>query len=452
MTFFVARSFRAELTVFVDRDAHYRAELLAPVLARYYDLADSWNGIDAIFQDAPWLVSVLIRPPTPNRAHPFWPEDQRLIIADSESNIVFDSESELVGTLMAASVSESAIPIRSPEDSAARAQTFAEAGKFTQDAAASLTASAQPSGYVLIGSTRESLLIARFQADFRRGVIIVALIISGIAILIGVVISRQLTAPIRRLTRATVNASVGNWHYTTIIPPGRDEVGQLEQAFSDMTARLYQSQEQRLQLIADVAHELRTPLTVISTNLEGMLDRVIPANQNNIALTLNQTHALERLINDLRLISLTDANELQLDLQICSLTELTLAVIEVFQPTAEEANIALSMIPTQSSHNAVVDPLRFQQVLGNLISNAVRYLNAQETIAVSIHSTETTIELTVSDSGSGIPEGDREQIFQRFYRADKSRSRGTGGSGLGSLKLSDETSYGATFIISLPKL
>ena len=439
MTFFVSRTFRAELTIFVDRNTRYNAELLAPVLARYYDITDSWSGIDEIFQDPPWLVSRDMRRPVPYRTQLFWPEDRRLLIANSEANIVFDSKSELAGSLMTASVLESAIPI-------------------------SLTANAQPSGYVLIGSTHEPMLIERFQADFRRGVIIVALMISSIAILIGFLISRQLTAPIRRLTRATANTSVGNWPYTTTTSPGRDEVGQLEQAFSDMTVRLHHAQEQRLQLIADVAHELRTPLTVLKTNLEGMIDSIIPIDQNNIALTLNQTHALERLINDLRLISLTDARELQLDLQMCSLTELTLAVIEVFQPAAEEADIALSMIPTQSAHNAIVDPLRFQQVLGNLISNAVRYLNALETITVSIHSTETTIEIAVSDSGPGIPEGDREHIFERFYRADKSRSRGTGGSGLGlaiakglaeahggSLMLSDETPHGATFIISLLK-
>ena len=223
MTFFVSRTFRAELTIFVDRNTRYNAELLAPVLARYYDITDSWSGIDEIFQDPPWLVSRDMRRPVPYRTQLFWPEDRRLLIANAEANIVFDSKSELAGSLMTASVLESAIPI-------------------------SLTANAQPSGYVLIGSTHEPMLIERFQADFRRGVIIVALMISSIAILIGFLISRQLTAPIRRLTRATANTSVGNWPYTTTTSPGRDEVGQLEQAFSDMTVRLHHAQEQRLGL------------------------------------------------------------------------------------------------------------------------------------------------------------------------------------------------------------
>lgn len=439
MTFFVARTFGSELTIFVDREARYRTELLAPLLARYHGMTGSWNEIDKIFQDPIWLVSGETRSKIPYPAQPFWLEDRRLIIANAQSKVVFDSHGELEGSLMNDSVRTSAVPIRQ-------------------------TARTEPSGYALIGSTREPFLADKFQADFRQGVILVALMASGLAILIGFILSRQLTAPIRRLTQATVQASERDWRYTPTLSPRRDEVGQLEQAFSEMTQRLHRAQEQRLQLFTDVAHELRTPLTVISTNLEGMLDNIIPTDQSNIASTLDQTQALNRLIDDLRLLSLTDANELQLDLQLCSITELTANVIQDFQPVAEEANIALSLTPSEELIQSSVDPLRFRQVLANLIGNAIRYLNPEQSIVVSIGSTRTTAEISIADSGPGIPEEDREHVFERFYRADKSRSRSTGGSGLGlaiarglteahggKLSLLEKAPPGATFIISLPR-
>ena len=439
MTFFVARTFGSELTIFVDREARYRTELLAPLLARYHGMTGSWNEIDKIFQDPIWLVSGETRSKIPYPAQPFWLEDRRLIIANAQSKVVFDSHGELEGSLMNDSVRTSAVPIRQ-------------------------TARTEPSGYALIGSTREPFLADKFQADFRQGVILVALMASGLAILIGFILSRQLTAPIRRLTQATVQASERDWRYTPTLSPRRDEVGQLEQAFSEMTQRLHRAQEQRLQLFTDVAHELRTPLTVISTNLEGMLDNIIPTDQSNIASTLDQTQALNRLIDDLRLLSLTDANELQLDLQLCSITELTANVIQDFQPVAEEANIALSLTPSEELIQSSVDPLRFRQVLANLIGNAIRYLNPDQSIVVSIGSTRTTAEISIADSGPGIPEEDREHLFERFYRADKSRSRSTGGSGLGlaiarglteahggKLSLLEKAPPGATFIISLPR-
>ena len=438
MTFFVARTFGSELTIFVDREARHRTELLSPLLARYYGITSNWSEIDTIFQDPIWLVSNDKRSKIPYPAQPFWLEDRRLIVADSASTIVFDSQGELEGSLMTESVRSKAVPIRQ-------------------------TASEEPAGYALIGSTQESFLTDKFQTDFRQGVVLVALMASGLAILIGFLLSRQLTAPIRRLTRATVHASDRDWQYTPTSSPGKDEVGQLEQAFSEMTERLHQVQEQRRQLLADVAHELRTPLTVISTNLEGMIDNVIPADQHNIASTLDQTQSLNRLIDDLRLISLTDANELQLDLELCSINDLATTVIQDFQPVAEEANIVLSLSPSEKIVHCTVDPLRFRQVLANLISNAIRYLDAGQNITVSITSTETTVAISITDSGPGISAEDRERIFERFYRTDKSRSRSTGGTGLGlaiarglteaqggHLTLAPTESTGTTFVISLP--
>ena len=195
-----------------------------------------------------------------------------------------------------------------------------------------------------------------------------------------------------------------------------------------------------------------------------MIDNVIPADQHNIASTLDQTQSLNRLIDDLRLIYLTDANELQLDLELCSVNDLATTVIQDFQPVAEEANIVLNLSPSEKIVHCTVDPLRFRQVLANLISNAIRYLDAGQNITVSITSTETTVAISITDSGPGIPAEDRERIFERFYRTDKSRSRSTGGTGLGlaiarglteaqggHLTLAPTESPGTTFVISLPR-
>jgi two-component system sensor histidine kinase BaeS len=122
------------------------------------------------------------------------------------------------------------------------------------------------------------------------------------------------------------------------------------------------------------------------------------------------------------------------------------------------------MLPAEKSYHSLVDPLRFRQILANLISNAIRYLDPKESIIISIQPTETTIEIAVSDSGPGISEEDKHQIFERFYRADKSRNKSTGGSGLGlaiakglaeahdgSLLLLDKEPPGATFVLTLPR-
>ena len=184
-------------------------------------------------------------------------------------------------------------------------------------------------------------------------------------------------------------------------------------------------------MLADVAHELRTPLSVIRGRLEGIVDGIYSENGPQVSMALDQTYVLERLVEDLRLLTLAESRQLPFDRHPVDLGQLVDRTLDVFSAEAREKNISLAFTERSGDLTANVDPQRFEQVLGNLVGNAIRYVPEGGRVWVTAHGVADGLSLTVNDNGPGLPPEDLPFIFDRFWRKDKSRARVSGGTGLG---------------------
>ncbi len=247
---------------------------------------------------------------------------------------------------------------------------------------------------------------------------------------------------------------------------GRGGFRRLDESFNRMVAELERTDQLRKNLTADVAHELRTPLHVIQGNLEGLLDRVYEPTPEHINATLEEIRLLARLVDDLGTLSLSESGQLPLVIENMDLDDTLTDVVAAFRGEAEMAGIELRV---QSAE--VIPPLtikadvgRIQQVLGNLVSNAMRHTREGGSITLRASTADSGARIEVSDTGEGIDAKDLPFIFDRFWRGDKPRIHKAGvGSGLGlaiarqlvqahggAIEVRSEVGVGTTFVIDLP--
>ena len=269
-----------------------------------------------------------------------------------------------------------------------------------------------------------------FLHTLSRTMLWIALLVGILGILFGVVMGRTLTAPLRHLAEAA--QAIGARDFSRRVEArGTEEVREVAQAFNKMVDDLEQAEILRRNLLADVAHELRTPLSVVQGNLRAILDEVYPMEQEEIARLYDQTRLLGRLVEDLHELAQAEAKQLPLNLRPVELGELVRDVVETFGPAAQAEEINLSMDIPDDLPAVQVDPARMTQVLHNLLSNALRHTPSGGTVSVSAGRGEDSVWLAVQDTGEGIPLEDLSHVFDRFYRVDRARARGTGGTGLG---------------------
>jgi two-component system OmpR family sensor kinase/two-component system sensor histidine kinase BaeS len=247
---------------------------------------------------------------------------------------------------------------------------------------------------------------------------------------------------------------------------GPHEFGRLARSFNRMIAELERSDQQRRNLTADVAHELRTPLHIIQGNLEGVLDGVYEPTTDHICATLEETRLLTRLVEDLRTLSLAEAGQLVLVQEQVDVAELLADVGTSFSGQAEAAGIDLRVeIEGEPSDLTIIgDAGRLDQVLGNLMANAVRYTHSGGSITLRAEPLDDSVRIILRDTGEGIPAEDVPYVFDRFWRGDRSRSHAGGaGSGLGlaiarqlvqahggRIEVESAVGQGTTFTIELP--
>jgi signal transduction histidine kinase len=236
------------------------------------------------------------------------------------------------------------------------------------------------------------------------------------------------------------------------------------QRFNYMIAELERAETQRRNLTADIAHELRTPLHIIQGNLEGMLDGVYEPTPENINNTLDETKLLSRLVNDLQTLSLAEAGQLPLHLTRFLLADLLNDIHSSFSSQAASLKISLNVKTADPPREITADYDRLNQVLSNLVSNALRHTPEGGAVFLEAESSSNGARIVIKDTGSGIPQEDLPYIFDRFWRGDRSRTRDGSHSGLGlaiarqlihahngTITAESEIGMGTTFVIELPE-
>jgi two-component system, OmpR family, sensor histidine kinase BaeS len=252
----------------------------------------------------------------------------------------------------------------------------------------------------------------------------------ALSLLLGLVFARHLTRPLRQLTAATRRMAEGDLDQKVDVT-SRDEIGQLAEAFNRTSAELSRSQALRRRMTADIAHELRTPISILIGHADAIHEGVLPASSETVDLILDEALRLQRLIEDLRTLSLADAGELSIHAQPSPPDMLLREAARSFATRAEARGIDLVVEDRAGLPPAYVDPDRMDQVLRGLVDNALRHTPDGGRIVLSAGATEHAVRVTVEDSGPGFDEADLPHVFERFYRADESRHRDGGGSGLG---------------------
>jgi len=274
-------------------------------------------------------------------------------------------------------------------------------------------------------------LFANFQASFNEALVL-ALAAAGLAaMLVSLLLSRGIVAPVRRMT--TVSQHIAGGHYSERVQiDNHDELGQLAHSFNQMAENLEQVELMRRQLIADVSHELRTPLTAIQGSMEGLLDGVLPAVPETYHQIHQEAGRLARLVDDLQELSRVEAGASPLEIKPAQIGSLILTTIKRLKPQASKKNINLAADLPKDLPLVSLDEARITQVLTNLVSNALQYTPEGGNIHILARQIKDEIQVSVTDTGIGIPAEHMAHLFTRFYRVDKSRSRQAGGgSGIG---------------------
>jgi histidine kinase len=251
------------------------------------------------------------------------------------------------------------------------------------------------------------------------------------AILLSAVLSRRILAPVRTLTNASQHIAEGNYDERVQIS-GSDEIAQLATRFNLMAAQLEEVENMRRQLIGDVTHELRTPLTSIKGYMEGLVDGVLPSTPETFNEIHREADRLSRLVDDLQELSRVEAKAYSLEFRPVPVSHLIQTILKRLSPQAAAKTIKLQATLPPDLPPVEADEDRITQVLVNLVSNAIQYTPEGGQIRISAAPQADQVLISVNDSGIGIPPEHIANLFTRFYRVDKSRSRSAGGgSGIG---------------------
>ncbi|WP_329332012.1 HAMP domain-containing histidine kinase [Streptomyces sp. NBC_00663] len=289
----------------------------------------------------------------------------------------------------------------------------------------------------------------------------VAGLVLAVTVAVTAVVATRLVRPLRALTAA---AQQPPQLHVRVPVTTRDETGILAAAFNDLTERRERLEAQRRAMVSDIAHELRSPLTNIRGWLEVTMDGVVAPAPELLASLHEEALVLQRIIDDLQDLAAADAGTLRLQREPVRADELLGQVAAAHRVAADTAGVTLS-IGTDGEPWLDADPVRMRQALGNLVSNALRHTPAGGTVALAARCEGDDVVLEVSDTGSGIASEDLPQVFDRFWRAEKSRSRRTGGSGLGlpivrhlmaahggTVEAASEPGAGSVFTLRVPGL
>lgn len=271
---------------------------------------------------------------------------------------------------------------------------------------------------------------AGFMDNLERTLWMAGLLGIVLAIVLGGLFARYIVSPLGAVAAAAGEVARGDFSRRVEVQ-GSNELAALGESFNLMAATLDRDRQLRQNMVADIAHELRTPLSILQANVEAMQDGVLESNAENLASLHQETLLLARLVEDLRTLSLADAGQLTLHRQPVDLSALASQVVASLGPKFAAKGIGLEMAAPPALPSLEVDPDRIEQVLRNLVSNALQYTPSGGRVSVGLSADGAGMTLSVADTGIGIPAEHLPFVFDRFYRVDRSRSRSTGASGLG---------------------
>ncbi len=281
-----------------------------------------------------------------------------------------------------------------------------------------------------IGEHMAAGLFTSFRAAVTEALLFSAVTGLASAILVSLFVSRRVVTPIRQMMQASHHIAAGHYHERVQVVSG-DELGQLAGSFNQMAFSLEQTETMRRELIANVTHELRTPLATIKGYMEGLLDGVLPAEPGTYQQVYREADRLQRLVNDLQELSRVEAGAFKLNRKAVVMADLIRQVAGRLRPQFEEKGVGLELNLPERVPPVMADEDRVQQILLNLVGNALQYTPAGGAVNITAETGAAEIRVLIQDNGAGIPAEHLPHLFTRFYRVDKSRSRAGGGSGIG---------------------
>ncbi|MBX0327500.1 HAMP domain-containing protein [Oscillochloris sp. ZM17-4] len=395
-------------------------------LESFYGRRGSWDGVEERFSKIERGLDL--------------PAGQAVSLVDERGRVLASTQAD-------APAGSATVP--GPLAPPAPPQSYGDYGSFTQTMP--ISSDGRVVGALLISYDGGRAASSGAMFDGKRvvqGIASAGLALAAILLALAAFFSRQISRPMGQLTRAAQSLAAGDMT-ARVSPSALREVGELAVAFNRMAETLVEADQQRRQLTADVAHELRTPLSIIKGRLEGIQDGVYAPDGPQIDGLLGEVALLERLIEDLRLLALAEAGQLPLYPEPVEPAQLARDAGRSFAQQAAGRGVALLVEADDDLPEITVDPQRIAQVLGNLLGNALRHTPAGGSVTLSveiadcrlqiadsggqsaIYNLQSAIVFRVSDTGGGIAAEDLPHIFDRFYRADRARTRSSGGAGLG---------------------
>ncbi len=413
-----AQNTSSEFNTFVQFSGRMQHRPLVMILTQYYAQHQSWAGAqDLLATNVGWML-------------------ERMVVVDAQNIVVADSADTRLG------------------------QKFTPA---STDLSFDIQVAGRTVGRMYLNPSPEGTqLNIDFLQATTRGIVWAGLAASLVAVALSLLIARRITAPVSALTTAARKMAQGDLNQR-VPANSSDEIGELGTAFNTMASSLARIDQLRRNLVADVAHELRTPLTSVLGSLEALRDGVVEPTPEFLDSAYEEGLLLKRLVDDLQELSLAEAGQIQLDRQPVVLVDIVDGAVRAVAELARSKKIALdAAVPPDV--RVEVDAARIGQVLRNLLTNALAFTAASGRVTITAQPASAWVELAVTDTGSGIAAEDLPFVFERFYRADKSRARATGGAGLGlaiarqwveahggTIWVASEPGRGTTFTLTLPR-